>query len=146
MAGREIDFEPIVIAPIAETGAMAENNARSDFGEAVVIIILNVRLGEVGGERNVESEFALIDEFEDGVGEDGLAERSGFEDGVIGDGIVGFSVLDAETVLPVDFAVLKGGNGEAGNVSQAHEFRNLFFELSCGELACGSDGMVLRAE
>ena len=49
-------------------------------------------------------------------------------------------------MLPADFAILKDSDGGAGNVSQAHKFRNLFFELSRGEVACGSGGVTLRVE
>jgi len=57
-SGREIDFEGIVAAPVAETGAMAEHDACGDFREAIVDY---VRLRKVCAERNIEAELALID-------------------------------------------------------------------------------------
>src|SRR5882762_3916529 len=43
-------------------------------------------------------------------------------------------------------AILEDGDGEAGNISKAHEFRNFLFELSRGGVTCGSGRMALRVK
>ena len=93
-SGREIDGETVVVAPIGEAGAVAEDDAGGDFIEARVSVDIGLR--EVGGQGDVEGKFALVDEFQDSVGEDRFAEGGGFEDGVGGYGVVRFGVFYSE--------------------------------------------------
>ena len=114
---------------------MAEDDARGDFRESV--IAFDVGFGQVGRERNVEAEFALIDEFENGVGEDRFTEGSGFEDSFVGDGFFGSCVLDTETAQPSRLAMAKYRDSEAWNVGLTHEVGDVFLQLNDGGIGCG---------
>jgi hypothetical protein len=75
-AGGDADLQGLAVrAPVGESGAMAEDDACGDLREARVVGGVDgvgADFGPVAGERGVEVELALIDELEDGVGEDGF--------------------------------------------------------------------------
>ena len=89
-------------------------------------------------EGNVEAEFALVDEFEHGVGEDGFAERADVEERGDRYGAGGIFDCFTEAMEPYGFAVSNDGNGDAGDLCCRHPLGDALFELR-DRRVCGCD-------
>ncbi len=114
---------------------MAENDARGDVGKARIVAGIDgvgTICGPVAGERRVEVELALIDELEDGVGEDRFGEGSGGEARAIRDGGAGCGVDGAEAAKPRGAAVLDERDRESGDVGLLHEAGDVVIEVGDG--------------
>ena len=119
---------------------MAQDDARRDLVEARIICRIDDPLRPVVGKWRVEIELPLIDQLQDGVGEDGFTKRCSTEAGAIGDRLASCGVDGAEAVDPAGAAILDEGNGEAGNVCLLHEAGNIVGECCDGLLRpCGEN-------
>ena len=103
---------------------MAEDDARGDLLEPRVtggIDRVGAVFWPVMGEWCVQVELALVDEFEDSVGEDGFGEGGGRETGVVGNGGASGGINCTEAPERCSAAVFDQSDGEAGDVGLLHE-------------------------
>src|SRR6516162_3874438 len=109
-----------VTAPIGEAGAVTEDEAGGDFRKAWVA--LDVGFWEIGSQGNIQAEFALLNQFQNGIGKDGFAEGGSLEDSVVVHGLAGFLVFNAKVLLPRDFSAADEGYRKAGDIAFFHQF------------------------
>ncbi len=100
-AGIEMDTQLLVALhepEIGEAGRMGQGHARGDqlpariAGQVLIMavlafvdrvgIVIGQRLVEIVRDRGIELELALVDQLQDGVGEDRLGDRGAVHDGV----------------------------------------------------------------
>ncbi len=131
-SGSDADIQRLAVrTPVWEACAVAEDDARGDLLKAWIVCRVNrigAVCGPVVGEGSVEIEFALVDEFEHRIGEDGLRERGGREAGVVGYGNVGDGIDGSEAAEPSGAAIFNESDGDAGNVCLLHEARDVASE------------------
>src|ERR1043166_2661142 len=119
-----------IAAPVGKTGSMTQHEASSNLSEAWIVV--DVRLREIGGQRNVKADLALFHKLQNGVCEDRLAERGSFEDGVVVYRLSGRYVFHAEIAVPRNFAVADYDDRHAGNICHFHQHRNISLHFCYG--------------
>ncbi len=121
---------------IGETGGMGQHHARGDclpavirrqvFVRAVLVwvdlfrLVIRQRFVEIIGQRRIEFQRALVDQLQDGIGEDGLGQRGAVHHGV-GLQRIALGVADAIRLDVTDLAVIDDGYGQPLGAGPGHD-------------------------
>ena len=108
---------------------MAQDVARGNLPQARVFADI-VITRQILVERLVQVEFARVEEFQDRVSEDRLAQTRGFKDRVVGDRLIRLCILHAEAVAPDQFGVAQQRDRKTRHVAVFHQLGDALFKLS----------------
>src|SRR5262245_44582174 len=114
--------------PIWEARRMAQDVTPGDLTQTLVFADVVIPR-QILIEGLVQVEFARVDELQNGVGEDRLAQTGGFKDRGVGDRLIRLCIFHAEAVMPHQFAVTQQCDRKTGRVAFLHQLRDALFNL-----------------